>query len=70
MIERNDYGRITVTCDECGEMAGGDFTEWLEAWPDLKSDGWRAFPESRGAKDWTHRCPDCVVKWRESDTCD
>ncbi len=65
MIERNDFGRITMTCDECGTMDGGDFTEWAEAWPALKDLGWRAFAESRG-KDWTHRCPSCMAIWHEA----
>lgn len=65
MIDRNDYGRITVTCDECGTMDGGESHEWREAWPLLKMLGWRTFAEKRG-KHWTHRCPKCVDDWRES----
>lgn len=60
MIGRNDFNRITLACDLCGFMAGGEYVEWIEAWPALQDEGWRSFIDDTA---WAHRCPACVDAW-------
>lgn len=64
-LEDEDYGRMEVECDDCGNDDGedGSFRECIR-W--LKDRGWEF--KYHGRKDYTHHCPDRKCKRKRSGT--
>lgn len=55
MMDRQG-GRLVFECDNCGEVAECETSDFAAEWGMLRGEGWRAF---QYGDDWMHHCPRC-----------
>jgi hypothetical protein len=59
MIDRQ-HDRIVIDCDSCDRTFEGDTDEWIDVWPQARSDGWRA---RKIGRNWYQFCGEmCASK--------